>query len=197
GYTDPDSDGANAYIYEIACWQNAMQRDSTVTDQATARIMEVSQAGNERYGVERPVFINNLVNAYVMEGDFDKAISTVNDLMAKYPDNSNLYGLQGFIYDRAGNDDASIKAYRAAAAMNDCDYETLKNAAKKFYRVGAVKFGEIDPTDAAAKNQIKADYYDAANQICQRAKAMQQDDPDLDHVIDAIDYALTTYFPAN
>lgn len=197
GYTDPESDGANAYIYEIACWQNAMQRDSTVTDQATARIMEVSQAGNERYGVERPVFINNLVNAYVMEGDFDKAISTVNDLMAKYPDNSNLYGLQGFIYDRAGNDDASIKAYRAAAAMDNCDYETLKNAAKKLYRVGAVKFGEIDPTDAAAKNQIKADYYDAANQICQRAKAMKQDDPDLDHVIEAIDYALTTYFPAN
>lgn len=197
GYTDTESNGANAYIYEIACWQNAMQRDSTLTDKATARIMEVSQAGNEKFGLEQTVFINNLVNAYVMNSEFDKALATVKDLMAANPDNSNLYGLLGFIYDRAENDEESIRAYRAATALADCDYETLKNAAKKIYRVGAVKFGEIDPTDAAAKNQIKADYYDEAFQICQRAKGMKQEDPDLDHVIDAIDYALTTYFPAN
>lgn len=113
------------------------------------------------------------------------------------PDNSNLYGLRGFIYDRAGNDDASLNDYRKAASLSDCDYETLKNAAKKIYRVGAVKFGEIAPADQAAKNQIKAEYYDEAAAICQRAKSIKSDDPDLDHVIDAIDYALTTYFPAN
>ena len=197
GYTDPETDGANAYIYEIACWQTAMQRDSTLNDKAMERIMDVARAGNEKYGLKQTVFLNNLVNAYVMDNDFDQALSTVNNLLASNPDNSNLYGLRGFINDRAGNDDASLADYRKAAALPDCDYETLKNAAKKIYRVGAVKFGEIDPTDQAAKNQIKADYYDQAAEICNRAKAMKQDDPDLNYVIEAIDYALTTFFPAN
>ncbi len=197
GYTDPETNGANAYIYEIACWQNAMQRDTTLNEKAMQRIMEVAQAGNAKFGMQQTVFLNNLINAYVMSEDFDQALATVDNLLETNPDNSNLYGLRGFIYDRAGNDDASLNDYRKAASLSDCDYETLKNAAKKIYRVGAVKFGEIAPADQAAKNQIKAEYYDEAAAICQRAKSIKSDDPDLDHVIDAIDYALTTYFPAN
>ena len=60
-----------------------------------------------------------------------------------------------------------------------------------------MKFGQIDPNDQAAKNRIKTEYYDQAMSIAKRAKAMNASDSDIDHVIDAIDYALTTYFPAN
>ena len=197
GYNDEESNGANAYVYEIACWQNLMQRDTTMNDEAQARIMDVAKAGNEKFGIAQPVFLNNLVNAYVIAEDFDNALNTVNNLLAANPENSNLYGLRGFIYDRMEKDNESLADYGKAAALPDCDYETLKNAAKKIYRVGAVKFGQIDPNDQAAKNRITTEYYDQAMSIAKRAKAMNASDSDIDHVIDAIDYALTTYFPAN
>ena len=96
GYNDEESNGANAYVYEIACWQNLMQRDTTMNDEAQARIMDVAKAGNEKFGIAQPVFLNNLVNAYVIAEDFDNALNTVNNLLAANPENSNLYGLRGF-----------------------------------------------------------------------------------------------------
>ena len=45
--------------------------------------------------------------------------------------------------------------------------------------------------------QIKQEYYDPAFEIAKRAKEMQPTDGDVQHVYDAIDYAITTYFPAN
>ncbi len=192
GFEDP-----NAYIYEIACWQNIMQKDSTMADTAQERIFEVANAGNEKFGMTQPIFLNNLVNTYVIDNNFDKALATVNALMEANPDNANLYGLRGFVYDRAENDEASLADYRKAASIADCDFETLKNAAKKIYRVGTEKFAAIDPADQAAKMQIKQEYYDPAFEIAKRAKEMQPTDGDVQHVYDAIDYAITTYFPAN
>lgn len=194
GYNDAESNGANAYIYEIACWQNVLQRDSTMAQTAQERIFEVAKAGNDKFGMSQPVFLNNLVNAYVMGEKYNEALATVNDLLAANPDNSNLYGLLGYIYDRADNDAESLKAYQKAASYPDCDYETLKNVAKKLYRVGQAKSNDIEPGDKAAKAAVKTDYIDPAMEIAQRAKAMQPDDFDVNNVIDAIQYFLDTNY---
>ncbi len=194
GYNDAESNGANAYIYEIACWQNVLQRDSTMAQTAQERIFEVAKAGNDKFGMSQPVFLNILVNAYVMGEKYNEALATVNDLLAANPDNSNLYGLLGYIYDRADNDAESLKAYQKAASYPDCDYETLKNVAKKLYRVGQAKSNDIEPGDKAAKAAVKTDYIDPAMEIAQRAKAMQPDDFDVNNVIDAIQYFLDTNY---
>lgn len=193
-YTDPESNGANAYIYEIACWQNVLQNDSTMAQTAQERIFEVANAGNDKFGMEQPVFLNNLVNAYVMGEKYDNALATVNNLLASNPDNANLYGLLGFIYDRSGNDNASLENYRKAAALPDCDYETLKNVSKKLYRVGAAEFDKIEPNDRDGKNKIKSEYYDPALEIAKRAKALNGNDSDIDNVIDAIEYVISANF---
>ncbi|MDE6805870.1 MAG: hypothetical protein K2J05_03600, partial [Muribaculaceae bacterium] len=193
GYTDPESNGANAYIYEIACWQSLLN-DSTISDEAQKHIFEIAKAGNEKFGMANPVFLNNLVNGYVIGEQYDNALATVNDLLASNPDNSNLYGLLGFIYDRAGNDQASLDSYLKAVAIADCGYETLMNAAKKLYRVGSEKFNDVDASDAQAKNDIRNTYYDPALAIAKRAKAMNQEDGDADHVIEAIEYVITTNY---
>lgn len=189
GFEDP-----NAYIYEIACWQNLAQRDSTMEKTAEDRIFNVAQEGYKKFGTEQPVFLNNLVNTYVQREQFDNAIATVNNLLPDNPDNSNLYGLLGFIYDRQNNDAESIAYYEKAASLDNCDYETLKNAAKKLLRVGTNEYGNLEPNNRAGKLEIKAKYFDKANEIARRAKAMKADDSDLDYVIQNIEYALETYF---
>lgn len=188
------SEDPKAYMYEIACWQNLAQNDSTQVEPAQKAIMEVAEAGYSKFGLEDPIFLNNLVNTLVQNEKYDEAISKVNALTAENSANANLYGLLGFIYDRKGDDAASLDAYKKAIAIENCDFETLKNAAKKFLRVGSNKYGELDPADSAGKLAVKSNYFDVANDICQRAKSIKADDQDLQYVIESIDYALTTYF---
>ncbi|MDE6562442.1 MAG: hypothetical protein K2K75_13755 [Muribaculaceae bacterium] len=190
-------DDKQAYIYEIACWQAAAQRDSTMVQTAQEKIMEVADAGYQKYGMEEPLFINNIVNFLVADEKYDQAVSKVNELIASNPDNAGLYGLRGFVYDRMNKDEESVNDYRKAASLDNVDFETLKNAGKKIYRVGADKYNSIEgnsEADRAARLDVKTNYFEAAKSIANKAKAMNSNDGDLDYLIESIDYALTTFF---
>lgn len=183
-----------AYIYEIAAWQAMAQREPEKEKLAQQKIKEVAQLGNAKFGMDEPLFLNNLVNAYVSEGNTQQALQTVNDLIASNPDNGDLYGLRGFINDRMGNDDASIADYRQAAASPNVGFETLRNASKKMFLVGTKKYNEIEGAEPEKRNEVKNDYYMKAMEIAKQADAMQPGDSDLLNVIDSIQYALDTYF---
>lgn len=189
GYNDPQ-----AYIFEIACWQALEQRDSTMIDDAKKNIIEVAEAGYGKFGLEKPIFFNNLINYKVSDNKFDDALSMINGAISSNPDNGNLYGLRGFVYDRANQDDKSLADYRKAAQMANTDFETLRNAAKKVFRIGQEKWNLIEGNEPAARQDIKVNYFEAAKTIADRAKAMNPDDPDLNRVIENIEYALDTYF---
>lgn len=194
GYDDP-----TAFILEIASWQSISQQDSTRQKEATAAIESAARAGYEKFGIEQPVFLNNLVNARVMSEDFNGAINLLNEVMAQYPDNGNLYGMRAFVYDRMDNDEASLADYRKAASMPTTDFENLKNAAKKIMRTGTEKWNLIEgnsPEAKAARDDVKNNYFLAAKAITDKAKQMKEaeGDYDLNNVIENIDYVLETYF---
>ena len=188
----------NGFIYEIACWQNIAQRDSTMEKAASDRIFEIAQDGYAKFGAEQPIFLNNLVNSLVNDKKYDEALAKVNALLNNNPQNSNLLGLKGFIYDRMGDDTASVECYRKAAALADCDFETLKNIAKKLYRVGTNEYGKLDPKDKDGKLRVRAEYFDAALDTARRAENMAKEkslnDSDLQYVIENIEYAIQTYY---
>ncbi len=190
-------DDKQAFIYEIACWQEAARQDSTMEETAKEKIMQIAEEGDQKYGIEEPIFINNVVNFLVTDGKYDEAIEKVSALIASNPGNAGLYGLRGFVYDRNGNDDASISDYRTCVTLDGVDFETLKNAAKKIYRVGADKWNSIEGNSEearAARLDVKINYFEAAKAITDKAKAMNPADGDLDYLIENIDYALTTFF---
>ncbi len=190
-------DDKQAYIYEIACWQAAAQRDSTMVETAQEKIMEVADAGYQKYGMDEPLFINNIVNFLAADEKYDQAIAKVDELIAANPDNAGLYGLRGFVYDRMDKDEESVSDYKKAASLDNVDFETLKNAGKKIYRVGATKYNAIEGNSEearAARQDVKTNYFEAAKAIADKAKAMNSNDSDLDYLIENIDYALTTFF---
>ncbi len=195
-YSQPE-----AYIYEIACWQALAQRDSTLVDEARIRVNEVAADGYKRFGVDQPVFLNNLINNMIEDNKKDEAINLVKTELGTHPDNANLYGLLGFIYDRNDQDDLSIEAYRKAAEIESADYETLLNAAKKIFRTGTEKWNLIEGNNAEARekrNDIKINYFEAAKVIAEKAKAIRGDKPDstLNYLLESIQYNLDNYFPA-
>lgn len=192
GYEQPEG-----YIYEIACWQNIAQRDESRMKDAQDQILDVARAGHEKFGLEQPIFINNMINSIVSDGNIDQALSELNEVIAANPDNANLYGLRGYVYDRAEKDNESEADYRKAASLPDVDFETLKNASKKIFRVGTMKWNELEgssPEINAARQDIKTNYFEASKTIAEKAKAMQPDDSDILNVLESINYALETYF---
>lgn len=193
-----NTDNPNTYIYELACWQYIANGDSTKLDEAKQHIEEVSKAGYEKFGMSQPIFVNNLINSLVLNNKMNDALALVDNLIAK-PGNDNktlasLYGLRGFVNDRAGNDDASIADYRKAAETPDVDFETLKNAAKKIFRAGTTKWNSIEGAAPEQRNDLKVNYFEYAKKLTDRAKEMNSDDTDLNYVIESVDYALTTFF---
>lgn len=192
GYNTPD-----AYVYEIACWQAIAQSDSTQTENSGRHIAEIAKAGYSKFGLQNPFFINNLVNAMVSNGDFTGAIGMVENEIAKNPDTSMLYGLEGFIYDRKGDNDKSEAAYRKAIGCTKPDPETLGLASKKFYRIGNDKWNAIEgtgPEANAARQNVKTNYWEKALDLAKQAKALNPKDHTLDRIIESLEYNLTTYF---
>ena len=190
-------DQPEACIYEIACWQTIAQRDENKIDEAQAHIMEAAKAGYDQFGLENPIFVNNMINSLASEGKTEEALSQLQTLIDQNPDNANLYGLRAFVYDRAENDAASEADYRKAASLPNVDFDTLKNASKKLYRVGTQKLNDLEGSSsetAALRQQIKNDYFLQAQKYAQQADALNPGDPDLQNVLDSIDYSITTYF---
>lgn len=160
--------------------------------------MNVAEAGHKKYGLAQPIFINNMINSIVTDGNIDKALEQLNAVIAENPDNANLYGLRGYVYDRAEKDAESEADYRKAASLPDVDFETLKNASKKIFRIGTMKWNELEgssPETTAARKDIKENYFESSKKIAQRAESMQPDDSDIQNVLESINYALETYFP--
>lgn len=188
-----NSDNNQNYVYEIACWQYLAQQDSTKTDQAKAQIKEIAQAGFDKFGMAEPLFLNNLINSYVLDNQLDKAIAVIDKLLIDNPNTASLYGLRGYINDRKGDDEASVADYKKAVGIENVDFETLKNAAKKIFKVGTQKWNNIEGATPEQRNDIKVNYFQFAKGITDKAKALNTDS-DLDYVIENIDYALETFF---
>lgn len=191
-YNDPQ-----AYIYEIACWQNIEGKDAEHNREAEARenIYNAAKAGFEKFGMDQPLFLNNMINSLVNENKMEEALSLINDAIGKYPDKSNLFGLRAYIYDRLENEEASEADYRKAAEMSDIDYETMNNAVKKLIRIGQEKWNNIelgDPDSRSKKAAVKGNYFETAKKYAEKAKTLPgYQDGDMDYLIENIDYLLS------
>lgn len=185
-----------SFIYEIACWQNLAQRDESLQQQAENAIREVAEDGYAHFGTKEMLFLNNLVNTMITNGDNSGALNKVNEALAANPDNPSVYGLLGFVYDRLDQPEKSLEAYAKAASYDNADYETLKNASKKLARTGTEKWNALERATPEQRNDIKTNYFEAAMNLAQRAKKMRPDanDGDLEYLLENISYALETYF---
>lgn len=190
GYDNPDS-----YIYELACWQNMMQKDSTLIAEGQQDIFDTSKAGYEKFGLGQPVFLNNMVNVLVEQNKIDEALTLLNQLISQTPAPA-LYGLRGFVNDRKGNDKESEEDYRMAASMDGVDFETLVNAGKKIFRLGQELWNKIEGTSPEANAQrenVRTNYFEAARSIADKAQSIAPENTagsGLDYLIENINYML-------
>lgn len=188
-YTAPE-----AAIYEIACWQNLEQTDTLREAEARDNIFAAAKAGYEKFGMEQPVFLNNMVNSMLNNGREQESLELVNSAISAYPERAGLYGLRAFINDRMKNEEASEADYRKAAEMPDIDYETMRNAVTKLLRIGQEKWNEIelgDPESRTKKANVRTNYFEVAKAYAEKAKTLTDDPGDMEYLIESIDYQLS------
>ena len=189
-FTEPE-----AYIYEIAAWQNIAQNDTAREKEAQEAILVASKAGFDKFGMIQPVFINNIANTLINTGRENEALDIANQAIEDNPDVAALYGLRAYIYDRMNNEEASEADYRKAAEMPDVDFPTMENVVKKLLRVGQERWNDIelgDPDIVAKKNYVRTNYFEAAKKYAEKAKTLtDQDTSDMDYLIESIDYQLS------
>lgn len=189
GITDPQS-----YVYEIAAWQNLASRDSTLQDESKNQIEQIALQGYQNFGISQPLFINNLVNTFVENEKFDDAVKTVSKQIESTPDVPFLYSLRGWVYDRIGDDNSSLKDYEKAVSFDSADVETLNKAAQKLLHQGAVIWDSIQGNDPAKRMDVKTNYWEKAKAIIERALAADPGNPTSESLLDRVNYALETYF---
>lgn len=194
GSTEP-----NAYIYEVACWDNIAQNDSTKAPLAAANKMTIAKAGLDKFGLQNTFFLGSLIDELLNTEKSDEALELVNSELKKYPDSAHLYGMLGFIYDRMEKDAESEEMYRKAAEMANADYETLYLAARKIYNAGAKKWDAIDynsPDVRQNRENVKNNYFDYALKLAEKSKQLRGDKQDdrVESLIERIQYVITTNF---
>lgn len=191
---DNNYDKPEAYIYGLACWQNLMNRDSTLIAQAQKEIYDISSLGNAKFGMQQPVFLNNMVNVLVEQNKDDEAITLLNKLISENPTSAGLYGSLGYVYDRMEKNDLSEQSYRKAVQMADANYETLLNAAKKIFRIGTEKWNTLEgntPDVRAQRDAVKNDYFQFAKGLVAKARELDQSGQgNIDYLEEQINYAL-------
>ena len=188
GYEKPE-----AWIYGIACWQNIASKNPNRKSEADKNIFEIACSGYDKFRMTQPLFINNIVAEYTQKKDFDSALKIIDYALKTNPDNSILYGLRGYVYDKLGDDDKSVKEYIRVSSMSGVDFETLLNAGKKIYKTGVDKYNAIVGNTLEAneeRKRIKKEYFEKAKNIALKAKAMDASNSDLIYLIDSINNSL-------
>ena len=188
------SDSIDVYRYEIGSLIGMIQENNDRANELQPRIEEVALAGINKFGIDEPLFINNYINSLINHDQPQQALDILNNYIAQYPENSNLYGLQGWVYEQMDNDDLSEAAYRKGASLSDKDVTTLKNAALKLFKIGTKKNndleGSAEETNEERQN-IKNNYFLVAQQYAQEAAKIDPTDPTIQSLLDSLDYSIS------
>lgn len=191
------NDSTDVYRFEIGALLSMIQNDNSRAEEIQPLIEEVSLAAVDKFGIQDPQFINNYLTSLINQNQTDKALEIINNYLAQYPNNANLYDMMGIVYDNMNNDELAEQAFRKGAALPDADFDTYKNASLKLFKIGTQKLNDLEgnsPEIIAQRDDLKNNYFLLAQQYANQANQLDPGNPMIQSLLDSLDYAITTYF---
>lgn len=175
-------------------WQKIQMTYPERKDEAKQHIYEIAEIGYSKYGVEpQHAFLANIINHKADAEQYDEAIGIINDALSQDPNNNFLYSLRGFVYERMGNEEGALNDYIAAAENPKADMETLKKVILTLIKIGQKDLNEVelnDPNFESKRNAIKEKYLVNAHKYVERAKKINEKDPNLSDLVENLDYLM-------
>lgn len=77
-----------------------------------------ASTGNDRYGDQDTQYINSLINYYLKNEKYDEAIKYLDDAIAKKPNASQYYALEGILYESKGDNAKAMELYKKAVDLD-------------------------------------------------------------------------------
>lgn len=185
----------NAFIGQIACWENMAKQDTTKVEQAQAAAMEIAKNAYAHFGMQNPWFLSKIIDLYVGAEQYQAALDFISAELQKYPNSAYLTNLRGWVKGRQGDDEGYVKDYMAAAEMPDASAAILVDAANAMCRWAQAINGNLrgEAGDAAVQAELVKTYLLPAQSYIEKAKGMNPDEAltkKIARVTDDIDYQL-------
>ncbi len=160
--------GAAKYGMGEVAYDNALAMASELNDIPAMEM--IANEGFNKYG--KQTYIGSLVNVYVKNGEFDKALDMINKALAANPGNSVLHNVKGVLVENRTNDEnipaeekkkleeEATELYKQAVELDgknpDARFNYGRMLANKAYRTS----DESGDLSNAEYNQLKADVID-------------------------------------
>lgn len=104
GYNDVS---AYDYAYSVAY---AMQDEQ--------KKLEYSKIAFDKFGNQKPEFLQRIISYYISAKDYDTAMKTLQDAIATDPSNGNYYYLLGVLYDDKGEKETAKQNFKKAVELD-------------------------------------------------------------------------------
>lgn len=88
-------------------------------------ILKWAKQAHELYGGDNANYIGNIIDVYLMNKEFDKASSAIDEAISINPRNSQYYFIKGVIYNFEENRASAIAMFRKALELNPDNISAL------------------------------------------------------------------------
>ncbi|MDE5555163.1 MAG: tetratricopeptide repeat protein [Muribaculaceae bacterium] len=159
----------------------------------SASLLAIAREAIPLYGDEDPMYLNQIINNYLIKQDHDNALKSINEAIAKNPNNPEYYVVLGVIYDTQDKRAEAKDAYKKALA-NDPD-----NARANYYYGRAIyqdayEASDKGPSDASLINAyfestVKPILEESAKYL-EKANQLNPEDPDPLKLLENVYYSL-------
>lgn len=181
-----NSNEINVYVYSIGARQNLAQQDTVYAKQATKEISDIAKEGLERFGYDQDFLLNNYLQYFFENNDFDKALNELEKVAQLNPNNANVYRLRGMISNAKHDYLQSIPSFVKMSELTD-NYGYLLAAAGDLNSIGKAIMGRITNPTPEDKAQI-LDIFNSALKIAKKAQSTAEADQRIANEIDDIEY---------
>lgn len=119
--------------------------------QDEAKKLEYSKIAFDKFGTQKPEFLQRIISYYITQKDYDTAMSTLQDAIAAEPNNGTYYYLLGVLYDDKGDKDTAKTNFKKAVELEP------DNALINF-SYGTSLIQEFDRLDEKTGSMSQAEY---------------------------------------
>ena len=134
---------------DIAAYDYAFSVAYQMGDEA--KKLAYSKKAFEKFGNQKPEFLQRIIQGYISAKDYDTAMKTLNDAIAADPNNANYYYLLGVLYDDQNDKDKSFDLFKKSVELDP-------NGALYNFSYGTALLQKFERMDDAASSMPQSEY---------------------------------------
>lgn len=159
----------------------------------SATLLSLAREAIPLYGDEDPMYLNQVINDYLIKQDYPNALKHINDAIAKNPNNPEYYVVLGVIYDTQDKRPEAKDAYQKALAVDP------DNAKANYYFGRAIYQDAYDASDKGPSDASQIDAYfkstvrpllEESAKYLEKANQIDPENPDPLKLLENVYYSL-------